>query len=319
MKNLPINSPEYETLYNEFSDFVRFKGYSRGTNTSYGYHVREFLFFIETKSIEHIKKVKAPDVISYYEYLQKRPNQARKGSLSDSMIREHLFSLRLFFDYLVDVGELESSPVHIPKFQLTRSKQRQILSVKEIKLLQGCCKTKLEAALLTIAYGCGMRRNEIELLDTCDVLLSKGTVIVRNGKGGKNRTIPLSDGGIRVLKEYVVNERPHLFPVGKMEATQAFFINKAGTRMKGNSLDSTLRKMIQRTESPVILAKNITLHCLRHSIATHLLNNGAGIEFVQEFLGHEEMDTSHLYAKRRRQHLKIFNQINRPSYAAQRI
>lgn len=316
MKNLPINNPEFETWYKEFADFVRFKGYSRGRNTSYGYHVREFLFFIENRGIDDIKKVIAADVIAYYEYLQERPNQTREGGLSDSMIREHLFSLRLFFDYLMDIGLLQASPAHLSKFQIAKSKQRAILTIEEVKQLQAACETKLETALLAIAYGCGLRRNEIELLDTGDVLLSKGLLIVRDGKGGKNRTIPLSNGGVTTLKDYIINERPYLFPEEQRESTTAFFINKMGTRMKGNTLDKTLHEMIERTQNPAILGKNITLHCLRHSIATHLLDNGAEIEFVQEFLGHEEMDTSHLYAKKRKQRVKLYNEINRPNYAA---
>lgn len=319
MKRLPLNNREFEALYKEFSEFIRFKGYSRGRNTSYGYHVREFLFFIESRGIDHIKKVIAGDVVLYYEYLHKRPNQAREGGLSDSLIRKHLFSLRLFFDYLMDIGELDASPANLPKFNMGKSKQREILTVEEIKEIQSACTTKLETALLTIAYGCGLRRSEIVLLNKDDVLLCRGLVIVRDGKWGKCRTIPLSNGGVKILKAYVINERPRLFPADLMESTPAFFINKSGTRMKGTSIDKTLRKMIVQTKNPEIIDKNITLHCLRHSIATHLLDNGAEIEFLQKFLGHNEMDTSHLYSKRRKQRQKLFNEINRPSHATKSL
>lgn len=316
MKNLPLSNPEFERHYNEFADFIRLKGYSRGRNTSYGYHIREFFFFLENRGVENIKQVIAADVIHYYEYLNERPNQKREGGLSESMIREHLFSLRLFFDYLMDMGELEASPAHLPKFSFGRQKQRQILSIEEVKQLQSVCITKLEEALLAVAYGCGLRRNEIEQLDTADVLLQKGYLIVREGKGGKSRTIPLSDAGLQTLKAYVVTERQSLFQEEQIEFTNAFFINKAGTRMRGATLDKTLHEIIARTQNPVIIGNNITLHCLRHSIATHLLDNGGEIEFVQEFLGHEEMDTSHLYSKRRKQRLKLYNEINRPTYAS---
>ncbi len=315
MKHLPLNNIEFERHYSEFADFIRLKGYSRGKNTSYGYHVREFFFFLENRGVENIKQVIAADVIQYYEYLNERPNQKREGGLSESMIREHLFSLRLFFDYLMDMGELEASPAHLPKFSFGRQKQRQILSIEEVKQLQSACITKLEEALLAVAYGCGLRRNEIELLDTTDVLLNKGYLIVREGKGGKSRTIPLSDAGLQILKAYVVTERQSLIQEEEIKFTNAFFINKTGTRMRGGTLDKTLHDIIARTQNPVIISKNITLHCLRHSIATHLLDNGGEIEFVQEFLGHEEMDTSHLYSKRRKQRLKLYNEINRPDYA----
>lgn len=316
MKHLPLNNTEFERLYNEFADFVKLKGYSRGKPTHYASNVREFLFFIENRGIDDISKVAAVDVIDYHEYLRERPNQRRDGGLSESMLRHHLYSLRMFYDYLMDMGEVNASPAHLPKFQIVRHNQRQILTVDEIKEVNAACITKMEKALLAIAYGCGLRRTEIELLDTNDVILTQGVLIVRDGKGGKSRTVPISDGGVKTLRDYVVNERPTLFPENKIEATPAFFINKWGERMKGQYLGHLLKGILERTQNPTILGKNITLHCLRHSIATHLLDNGAEIEFVQEFLGHEEMDTSTIYSRRRKQRLNLYNQINRPVYGS---
>lgn len=319
MKHLPINNPEFERLYKEFADFIFLKGYSRGKKTYYAEHVREFLFFIENRGVDDIKTAVAADVVEYYEYIRERPNQRREGGLSESMIRHHLYSLRMFFDYLIDMGEVTASPAHLPKFTIVRSKQRQILSVEEVKEVFGVCKSLFEKAMLTIAYSCGLRRSEIEMLDVSDVLLSRGVVIVRDGKFGKSRTVPLSDGSIKTIREYLTVERPLLFQKNKMESTPALFINKNGERMKGSQMGQFLKEIISRTQNPVILGKEITLHCLRHSIATHLLDNGAEIEFVQEFLGHEEMDTSQLYSKRRKQRIKLFDQINRPAYANQSI
>jgi integrase/recombinase XerD len=316
MKSLPINNTEFERLYSEFADFIRLKGYSRGKNTSYASNVREFLFFVENRGVDEITKVVAFDVIQYYEYLRERPNQRRDGGLSESMIRGHLFALRLFFDYLMDMGEVTASPAHLPKLNIGTHGQRQILTIDEIKEVDKACITKMEKALLAIAYGCGLRRTEIELLDTNDVNLSRGILTVRDGKGGKTRTVPLSDQGIKTLREYIVEERPTLFPREGMEITPAFFINKSGERMKGQYLGHLLKGILERTQNPTILSKNITLHCLRHSIATHLQDNGAEIEFVQEFLGHSIMDTTTVYSRRRKQRLNLYNKINAPSYGS---
>ncbi|MBI3518085.1 MAG: tyrosine-type recombinase/integrase [Bacteroidetes bacterium] len=316
MKNLPINNPEFERLYSEFADFIRLKGYSRGKNTCYPSNVREFLFFVENRGVSEIKKVVAFDVIQYYEYLRERPNQRRDGGLSESMIRGHLFSLRLFFDYLMDMGEVTASPAHLPKLNIGKHGNRQILTIAEIKEVDKACVTKMEKALIAIAYGCGLRRTEIEMLDTNDVILSRGVVVVRDGKGGKSRTVPLSDAGVKTLREYIVDERPTLFPNDGMETTPSLFVNKWHERMKGQYLGSLLKGIIERTQNPVILAKNITLHCLRHSIATHLQDNGADIEFVQEFLGHSIMDTTTVYSRRRKQRLNMYNKINAPTYGS---
>jgi integrase/recombinase XerD len=310
MKHLPLNTLEFERLFSEFGDFITLKGYSRGKPTSYASNVREFLFFVENRGVEEVKMVRAVDVVDYSEYLQQRPKQKGEGGLSESMINSQLFALRLFFDYLMDMGEVNASPAHLPKLP------RPILTVAEIKQVHGACASKMEKALIATAYGCGLRRTELELLDTGDIILSQGILLVREGKGGKSRTVPLSDSAVKTIREYIVEERPTLFPPGRQEATPAFFVNRQGSRYKGDLLNDVLREIISRTQNPSILAKNITLHCLRHSIATHLLDNGAEIEFVQEFLGHSETDTTTVYSKRRKQRLKLYHEINRPVYGA---
>jgi integrase/recombinase XerD len=308
MKHLPINNPRFEELYEEFDKMIITKGYRQGVGNQIQSCVREFLFFIEDKGFTAVKDVKAPEIVAYYEYLRERPNQRRAGGLSESMIRHHLYALRLFFDHLVESDEIDSSPARLPKFQLGKYKERNLCSIEEINLLYKKCETKREKALLGIAYGCGLRRTEIKNLNTTDVLLHKGALIVRNGKNNKSRTVPMSNGVIKDLKEYIIYERSKYFTEGNFEQTPAFFLNKVGKRMAGDKLNNLLKEIIGRTQNKKLLAKQITLHCLRHSIATHLLDNGASIEFVQELLGHSEIDTAHLYSKKRKQRMNILNQ-----------
>ena len=250
-------------------------------------------------------------ISDYNDYLMQRPNHRREGGLSDSSIRNHLFSLRLFFDYLMDTEQIIFSPLHLPKFQISTYKQRNILSIEEIKQLYAVCETRQDKALLSIAYGCGLRRSEIRNLDTSDVLLHKGILIVRNGKFGKSRTIPLSAKVIVHLKEYLIYERmKYVQELSGSVISNAFFITPQGNRISGQRLNERLKELILKTNDPKIIRKDITLHCLRHSIATHLIDNGASIECVQALLGHAEIDTAHLYSKRRKQQLKIRTQLN---------
>jgi len=309
MKHLPLNTPHFEFLCKDFDTFVKAKGYRQGKGSQNQSCVREFLFFVESKGFTTIQHVKAPQIVDYYEYLRERPNQRRDGGLSESMIRHHLYALRLFFDHLVDANELDSSPARLPKFQLGKHKERNLCTVEEIKQMYGVCKDKTERALLGIAYGCGLRRTEIQNLNTTDVLLHKGVLIVREGKNGKSRTVPISDSVIKDLKEYIIYERSKSFTSKNFEDTPAFFLNKIGKRKAGDKHNNLLREIIHRTQNPELMRKEITLHCLRHSIATHLMDNGASIEFIQQLLGHAEIDTAHLYAKRRKQQMKILSQI----------
>ena len=308
MKHLAINNPTFENFYKEFDRAMKTKEYSRGLASSYANHLREFLFFIENKGLTTIHQVEPTDIIAFHEYLCTRPKFRKEGGLSDATIKGILFALRLFFDYLLDIGELDSSPARLPKFSITKHKERNILTVEEIKLVYSACQNKKERALISLAYGCGLRRNEIVKLDTSDILLHKGILIVRDSKNHKNRTIPISDGVLRDLKEYMIFERASYFEINQI-ANPSLFINNRNIRCSGESLNEKLKEIINRTNNPIIMNKEITLHCLRHSIATHLLDNGATIEFVQSFLGHSSIDTAHLYSKRRRQKMSILAQI----------
>jgi integrase/recombinase XerD len=309
MLSLPLHNKHFEELYKEFNRFIITKNYGNGKNKMFQACVREFLFFLETKGFSTIQQIKASEIVAYYEYIRERPNQRREGGLSESMIRHHLCSLRMFFDYMLETGEIQSSPARLPKFQTGAYKQRNICSVEEIKQIYSTCENKRDRAIISIAYGCGLRRTEIQNLNTTDILLHKGMLIVREGKGNKSRTVPLSDNVIKDLKEYLIYERAKYFTQNNFEESPAFFLNNLGTRMLGDRLNDRLKELIQKTANPEIIRKEITLHCMRHSLATHLIDRGANIEFVQQLLGHSEIDTAHLYSKRRKQQLKIKSQL----------
>lgn len=305
MLNLPLHNKYFETLYKEFNVFIQTKNYKQGKGKMIQACVREFLFFIETKGFITVLQIKTSEIIAYYEYIRERPNQRKEGGLSDSMIRHHLYAIRLFFDYLIDTGELESSPARLPKFQFGKYKERNICSVEEIKELYDACESKRDKAILSIAYGCGLRRSEIQNLNTNDVLIHKGLLLVRNGKNNKSRSVPLSNNVMKELKEYLIYERAKYFTQNNFEASPSFLINNRGNRMNGTMLNDRLKELIKRTNNYALQQKEITLHCLRHSIATHLIDMGANIEFVQSLLGHSEIDTAHLYSKRRKQQLQF--------------
>jgi integrase/recombinase XerD len=308
MKFLPLYNANFTKLLEDFKRAIQTQGYSRGKDCAYPNHVREFLFFIETKHISDIKTVKVGEVIAYLEYLSQRPNIRRGGGLSEAAIREHRYSLRLFFDYLLTTKQIESSPARFSKFQVGSSNDMRVLTVEEIKQLYAVCRNRLERAILSLAYGCGLRRSEIESLDVNDVLFSKGIVNVRKGKGNKPRTVPATDKVIQDLRGYVVYERDKRARPGTL--CHAFFLNKYGERMQGWALNWYLQQMVKRTGNTSILCKAVTLHTLRRSISVHLMNNGADMDFVRRFLGHVMLDTTHLYSRRRKQRIKPYDALN---------
>jgi site-specific recombinase XerD len=297
-----IKTERYKVIIDGFESFINqgnFKSVS-----SYITAIAELLLWLETKGITNIKKVRQHDIQSYSEYLINRPNERTGGVLSESFIKNQLHSLRLFFDYLMDAGYNDKSFL-LPKFVIKHHPPRNIVTRDEMTELFDKCETQFERAILAICYGCGLRRTEAIRLDIRDILISSGKLIVRIGKHDKRREIPLSDNVIKTIKDYVFEQRNELLK-DTSKWVDAFFITTKGKRVSNNYLNNKLKEIIVRTGNDEIINKNITLHCLRHSIATHLVENGAGIEEVRDFLGHVEIDTTQLYSSRRRKH-KLLN------------
>lgn len=233
------------------------------------------------------------------------PNKKGEGSLSSKSIKFHLFVLGLFILNLLETSQIEKA-FYIPSYSEVNENPRNVLSIDEVQLLYNKAQNQLETALLSLAYGCGLRRSEIHSLDVRDVQLSKGMLTVRKGKNGKRRVVPISDSILEYLKKYIIEERYQKLE-GKNQLEEAFFINSRGQRMSGEHLNETLKKMIEQTNNYELIKKEITLHCLRHSIAYHLAQNNAGIDFIRRFLGHSEINTTYLYAIKNKKRKPVTN------------
>ena len=300
MKKERFKSPDYNWIYNQYMKLIQIKKYKTGHGNMYQKAVEEFLLFMERNNVSELH-FDRDQLTAYYSYLIQRPSR-RKGTLSDNTVNHHLFAIKLLFELILDSGKADSVPM-LPKYLRGNYTQREVLSVDEIKHLYSLTENKLEAALLSAAYGCGLRRSEIEALNLLDVDLRAAVLIVRSGKNSKRREVPLSNKVITDFRAYLTEERFE----NLKHHQEAFFINGHGNRMRGNSHYSNLKSIIGRSTAPGFEDKKITLHSLRHSIATHLAEKGADIYFIKSFLGHTHIDTSHLYAIRRKRQTNLFH------------
>jgi integrase/recombinase XerD len=300
-----IQTPAYQNLYNEFERFVKVRNYKQGKNKMYQSAVSEFLMWLEEKGINKIKEVSSDNSIQYLEYLITRPKQRGEGTLSEKTIKFHLFVIGLFVLNLLETNQIEKA-FYIPSYSGNNENPRNVLSIAEVQLLYRNAQNELEKALLSVAYGCGLRRSEIHSLDVKDVQLTSGMLIVRKGKNSKRREVPMSDTVIGYLKKYITEERYHKLE-GKNQLEDAFFINSKGKRMSGEHLNDTLKKMLEQSNNYELIQKDITLHCLRHSIAYHLAENNAGIDFIRRFLGHVDINTTYLYAIKNKRRKPVTN------------
>lgn len=269
--------------------------------------ITEFLGWLEQKGIYPVDTVTRIDVGTYFDYLRQRPNLRKPGGLSDRTLQHHQSALQKFFDYLLLSGQVKST-IRLGRKAPSDRIERAAATEEEIHALFEAAENKRDTAILCIAYGCGLRRSEIARLNFMDVNLKDGLLIVREGKFFKRREVVFSEGIIRHLRAYLAERPLYLKMAGGVEP--AFFISDNGKRMSGSQLNKRIKKMVERTANMELQLKDISLHSLRHSIAEHLLKNGAGMEFVQEFLGHSSIDTTLIYAvkNKRRQHQKLMLQ-----------
>lgn len=289
-----IQTPAFLNHFNDFDSYVKVKNYKQGKGRMYQTAVFEFLIWLEESGITKIKGVTGKETVNYLEYLIARPNQRRGGTLADKTIKFHLFAIGLFMLNLLESKEIENG-FYIPSYNSSTGNPRNVLTVDEIKIVYQHCESHLERALLSIAYGCGLRRAEIEALDVRDIDFHTRMLVVRDGKGEKRREVPMSNMVVDYLKKYLIEEH---YPkrMGKIQNNDAFFIYDNGKRMSGEYLGKTLKKMMEQTGKYELIQRDITLHCLRHSIAHHLAEKNAGFDFIRRFLGHCDINTTYIYA-----------------------
>jgi integrase/recombinase XerD len=294
-----IRNEHYKLIYSEYDRMVKAKSYKTGKGTMYQACVKELLIWLDNNGITTVSQITGRNLFDYLnEYLVKRPNKRRGGTLSVASINHHLFSIQLLFDHLLETDHI-SEVVTLPGYLPRTDNHYALLSEEEIKLLYKNCENKIERALLSAAYGCGLRRGEIENLNTADIIYQKGVLVVTNGKGNKVRDVPLNDVVQEDLKTYYMTERLDRIRSSKTRI-DAFFLNLKGERMSGDYLNKILKEIVRRTANTELINKNVSLHCLRHSITTHLVDRGMGIEPLRKFLGHSEIDTTSLYMSRRK-------------------
>ena len=272
-------------------------GYSESTQKMLPALVKEF---IQHQSITDISYIEQQKVKSFLEFLQTRPLKLRSGALSEMMISHYVYALKTFFSWAQVTEQIDYNPISGMKFKRPKQNVREPLSKEEINQLFEAAGTLKLQTILHLFYSCGLRRSEGEALNINDVHFKQQLLYVREGKGAKRRVIPITAKVTAALEEYYLQERTNNTSK-KVTDTEAFLLNNTGSRMKGDQCN----KLLQQIKEKAAIQKEITLHHLRHSIATHLLQSGMGMEYVRDFLGHSFLETTQLYAQPSAEQLKL--------------
>lgn len=301
-----IVNKTYQDLAETFYKYLLRLGYHPKSSRSRYNYISEFLSWLEQKGEVEITQINTHQINQYYQYISSRPSKKDGGTLSQKTTHSHLRNVRDLFEMLLNDGQIKSNPSSTLNFPYPSHRaERTILTQSEIEQLYKAAETAQERAILSLAYGCGLRVGELEKCNIEDIRLREKILIVPDGKGRKRRVVPISTGVVKDLSDYYYNEREALSTGKDYQAKdKAFMLHSRGGRMMKWTYNKYLGRIIERTENQAIIKKQITIHSLRHSIATHLIEQGIPVEQVRQFLGHSQLETTQVYTHISREQLK---------------
>ena len=299
MKKLKLKNRNYKVLVANYKEWLDILGFAESSVYTFPNYLQEFFYYLEQHNIHTVDYINREIVKQYYKYLSERPNERRNGALSKSYLNSHQQALKKFKEYLQKHTN-KSFPLHLKPERINRLDIINILTQQEVKELFKATEFSSEfervqlrdKAMLVLLYSCGLRRNEAVTLNIKDVLFDKELLLVRKGKNYKERLVPINHYNIEILENYIYEARIQFKDYNQSEA---LLIGNYGTRLKGNTLAGRLQEVIKATNNEEIIAKKITPHKLRHSIATHFLEAGMNIEDIKQFLGHSHLETTQIY------------------------
>jgi len=261
------------------------RGLSANTVTSYRNDLDQFVKYLKRQNFDKFSEVTRQDITAY---LQEETAQKKANS---SIVRS-VTSLRRFFSYLIHEKKITTDPMslidtpkqekHLPEV-LSRHEVEQLLETPNVGEPLGL----RDRAILELMYATGLRVSEVINLKLADLHLPVG-LLKTIGKGQKERIVPIGDTAAYWINEYLEHGRTKLL---KEKRSDFLFLNFHGNQLTRQGIWKNLKIQVQKAG----ITKNITPHTLRHSFATHILENGADLRIVQELLGHADISTTQIY------------------------
>ncbi|GGC93999.1 integrase [Flavobacterium lutivivi] len=267
-QNLTPNE-EGITSIDNFRKYLLSKRYSPNTITVYCDALRSFLTFYRNKSVKDITN---EDVILY------NNDYILKNKFSVSYQNQIVNAIKLFFRTVYEKS-IQVEKIHRPKRE---KKLPNVLSKEEVKAILDAHSNIKHKMMLSMIYSCGLRCGELLALQPVHIDSKRNIVLLKNSKGKKDRIAPLSPKILEMLREYYKLYKP---------TTYLFEGQTEGTPYSDKSLQQVLKQALEKAK----ITKPVTLHWLRHSYATHLLESGTDLRYIQELLGHNSSKTTEIY------------------------
>jgi integrase/recombinase XerD len=292
-----------QSLALQYFEWMKIHHYSMETITGKRRGLERFFRYCEDRGVRFIDQVSASLLELYQKHLFYYRSERSGKPLSILTQRGELERVRAFFKWLTRRRLLSVNPalvLELPK--APRRLPKKVLSIGEIERVMGEVKLKRRLgfrtrAILEVFYSSGIRRQELVRLKLQDLDLDRGVILIHQGKGHKDRVVPIGERALYWVTQYLEIERPEL--AGSPDAG-FLFLTQRGRPFHPNQLTALVRQAIQRSQ----VEKSGSCHLLRHTVATLMLENQADIRVVQEMLGHERITTTEVYTHVSIQHLK---------------
>jgi integrase/recombinase XerD len=294
-----ILNTNYTSLLNAYAQCLKTLGFAQTTVYDFTHFTKYFLYYLQNKNINHIKLLTAIIVKTYFTHLENTTGKRTNRAFSASHLNRQFIAIDKFLEFLHTMG-LNSAPLPT-KYSVEHKATKAIvvLSVGQIQLLyntipllfddltmakrepnQACVRLMLD-----LCYGCGLRRFEAINLKIKDVNFDTKIIHVVQGKNYKDRLVPMSNAVSKALQTFIYEHRKG-------------FTNKRDGFVyphKSQALAQALHFLVNNCNDKTLQDLHPTLHSLRHSIATHLLQKGMNIENIARFLGHSSLQSTQLY------------------------
>ncbi len=273
----------------EFLDYLKLeRNYSEKTIVSYQSDIEKFFDFLLAEGV----LMDQVDLIVIRNFLT---NELQNG-ISKRSCRRRISSLKQFYKYMQKKGWVKDNPFLYIQTPKTEKKyphalyKEQVADVLKNNALRTDELAIRDQAILCVLYYCGLRAAELVALTMQDVNLRNRVLVVKHGKGNKERLVPFTDECRDAIQKYLNDERPKLaMKTKKLEST--LFLNDKGNKLTTRGLEYILDSIQEKTGTFVGLHP----HILRHSFATHLLENGADLRVIQDLLGHKSLNATQVY------------------------
>lgn len=286
----------WEAVSRKFLEAMRVKGYVETSVESFEQQLKPLVDFMEGRGVFDARRVRKEDLLAYQvHWTQAKTKEGRPYRWGTLCWKTRVF--KRLFEWLEGTGQVLLNPAEdlkepprgerrLPRNILTEEQAQRILEAPDLTTPEGMRKR----AVLEVFYSTGIRLAELTHLKLSDVDFEGGLLRVNEGKGAKDRVVPLGSSAAKVLKGYIAHVRPLHLNGGQEES---LFLNKWGKPLSKQMVEITVRECARKVGIPF----QVTPHVFRHTFATQLVRNGAPVEMVSRMLGHSDLSVTHVYVR----------------------